>query len=238
MMKILHEDLNLIVVVKPANMPIQKDFSRTPDLLSNLEEYLGSKPYLIHRLDRHVSGPVVFAKTKAEAGRLNKELTGSGFKKIYYAVVVSSLDYKTDNPAYDQLEEGIHANHYYRKNKGVSEVIDDEGYKKLSGGDQKLFKKGTMIVRRLQAIETDGVLVQKLEIDLRTGRFHQIRSGLSFMGLPIAGDPKYGVTGIGGQSFSTIGLQCVRLGFHEKGHKAMTVFESVHHDGAFGYFKS
>ncbi len=237
MMDILYEDKNLIVVVKPSNMPVQKDFSRTPDMMSELEGYLGHQAYLIHRLDRHVSGPIVVAKTKEEAARLNKQLLGPGFMKIYQAVSFMDIDEIPVSLNGEALDKELDIDLYYKKYKGVSQVIDVEAYTKLVVREQKLFKRGKMIVKKLEALEENGGLIQMLEIDLKTGRFHQIRSGLKFMGLPIIGDPKYGINEIGGKSFSTIGLQCVRLGFVKKGDKEMTVFENRHNKGPFEYFR-
>lgn len=92
---ILYEDNHLLVVIKPANMPVCKDSSNDKDLLSLLKEYLKEKYKkpgnvylgLVHRLDRPVEGIMVFAKTSKAASRLAKQITNNEFKKTYYAVI-------------------------------------------------------------------------------------------------------------------------------------------------------
>src|SRR5574344_1426582 len=94
MIKILYEDNHLLVVIKPINMPVQEDNSRDLDLLTELKGYLKDKYNkpgnvylgLVHRLDRPVSGIMVFAKTSKAASRLSEQIRTKEFNKEYYAV--------------------------------------------------------------------------------------------------------------------------------------------------------
>ena len=99
---ILYEDNHLLVVNKPANMPVCLDESNDTDLLSKLKEYIKikyNKPGnvylgLIHRLDRPVQGIMVFAKTSKAASRLSNQITKNKFQKNYYAVVENTITEK------------------------------------------------------------------------------------------------------------------------------------------------
>ena len=196
MIDILYEDKGLIVVVKPANMPVQKDFSRTEDLQSAVSGYLGKDVFLIHRLDRHVSGPVVLAKTREMSSELNRQMKLKGFSKIYQAVVLS------DQPRISDFSSEL----YYSKEKGMAKVLEPKSVEKLTEKQGKDFKKGLMNVKGLMTREMGSVYLHLLEIELITGRFHQIRAGLSFLGFPIVGDPKYGEVFLDGKKVPFIGL--------------------------------
>ena len=92
---ILFEDNHLLVVHKPANMPVCLDSSNDIDLLSKLKEYIKikyNKPGnvylgLVHRLDRPVEGLIVFAKTSKAASRLTTQIQNNKLQKTYYAIV-------------------------------------------------------------------------------------------------------------------------------------------------------
>ena len=91
---ILYEDNHLLAVVKPVNMPVQRDRSGDEDLLSLLKRYIAEKYHkpgeaylgLVHRLDRPVGGAMVFARTSKAAKRLNDAQKAGGFTKRYLAV--------------------------------------------------------------------------------------------------------------------------------------------------------
>ena len=99
MIKILYEDNHILVVVKPKNVPVQLDSSNDSDLLSILKNYLKEKYNkpgnvylgLVHRLDRPVSGIMVFAKTSKAASRLSEQVRLGKMTKKYYAVVEGKL---------------------------------------------------------------------------------------------------------------------------------------------------
>ena len=98
-MKILYEDNHILVVVKPVNVPVCEDDSKDEDLLNILKKYLKEKYNkpgnvylgLVHRLDRPVSGVMVFAKTSKAASRLSEQIRRKEFKKEYTAVVMGKI---------------------------------------------------------------------------------------------------------------------------------------------------
>lgn len=95
MIKVLYEDNHLIAVLKPINVPTQKDSSNDIDMVSLVKDYLKKKYNkpgnvylgLLHRLDRPVSGVLLFAKTSKAAERMTKEIKNHNVRKTYYAVV-------------------------------------------------------------------------------------------------------------------------------------------------------
>ena len=99
----LYEDNHLIVAVKPPNIPTQKDKSGDISFLEYVKDYIKLKYNksgniflgLVHRLDRPVSGIMVFAKTSKAAGRLSESIRDRKFEKIYYAVVNGIFSDKT-----------------------------------------------------------------------------------------------------------------------------------------------
>src|SRR5690625_2596832 len=101
---ILYKDNHLLVVEKPANVPVQQDRSRDPDLLNLLKKYIkkrDDKPGnvflgLVHRLDRPVGGVIVFAKTSKAASRLSDAIRRNQFKRTYLAVVRGIPKQKND----------------------------------------------------------------------------------------------------------------------------------------------
>lgn len=190
MIPVIYEDEAILVIWKPDNIPSQRDFSRTKDALTWVEEYLKQSAYLIHRLDRHVQGLMIFAKTKEAAAHLNKQMVSHTFGKTYHAVVMG------------KAKESDTLIHYLRKEKGVAVISEmpKEGY-----------KRAELDYRCRSTVTFGEQTISLLEVVLKTGRYHQIRSQLKAAQLPIVGDPKYGTRQIGHQIISKIGLQAVEL---------------------------
>lgn len=172
--KILYEDNHLLVVIKPANMPVCKDSSKDKDLLNILKEYLKEKYHkpgnvylgLVHRLDRPVEGIMVFAKTSKAASRLSKQINNNEFKKTYYAVVKGTPKEKEILKDYLKKDE--------KTNKSfISNEIDG----KLSELAYTLIKSKNNL--------------SLIKINLLTGRHHQIRVQLSNQNHALYGDHKY-----------------------------------------------
>ena len=170
--EIIYEDNHLLVVNKPINIPVQEDSSKDKDLLSMLKDYIKEKYNkpgnvylgLVHRLDRPVSGVMVFARTSKCASRLSEQIRVGKFNKIYYAVVENKIE-----------SSGILENKLLKDTKNNIVKVDP------SGKDAKLeFKK---------IKEKDNLTL--IEIKLYTGRAHQIRVQLSYKGNPLYGDQKY-----------------------------------------------
>jgi 23S rRNA pseudouridine1911/1915/1917 synthase len=175
---ILYEDNHLIILNKRASDIVQADKTGDEPISELLKRYLKKKYQkpgevflgVVHRLDRPVSGALIFARTSKALTRLNNMLQNSGIRKTYWAVV------KNRPPAESaHLVQHISRNH--EKNKCY--VYD----KPVAGSQQ------AELIYRVLDHSQDYYL---LEINLLTGRHHQIRAQLSAMGCPVKGDLKYG----------------------------------------------
>lgn len=173
-LSILYEDNHIIVVVKPAGVPSQRDRSRAKDMVTVVEEYLqGSYVGLIHRLDRPVSGIMIFAKTKYANSKLSEQIRKNIIKKEYLAVVCGK----------PKDDKKLLTDFLLKKNNNLSVVaLESMSGAKKSMLEYKLLK--TILLKEWGKLSL-------LNIHLITGRHHQIRVQLSNIGLPIWGDTKY-----------------------------------------------
>lgn len=178
MPEILYEDNHLIAVYKPAGMLVQADETGDRCLMDETKEYLKEKYQksgqvflgLIHRLDRPVSGIVLFAKTSKGASRLSEQFRSHTVEKVYTALV----------EGVPKADSGTLI-HFLKKDTHTNRVAVYE--KETPGALYAELSYDT--IRK-------GMRTALLEIGLKTGRPHQIRSQLSAIGHPIAGDVKYG----------------------------------------------
>lgn len=177
--KILYEDNHVIVVVKPHNISVQGDESGDIDMLTILKNYIkerDKKPGnvfvgLVHRLDRPTGGLMVFAKTSKSASRLSAQLKDKTLKKHYFCVI-------NGRP---QLKE----------NRLIAYLKKDEKTNTVKIAP-KLEQGSKEAILEYKLIETKNKL-SLMEIDLITGRSHQIRVQMaSQLNAPIFGDFKYG----------------------------------------------
>jgi 23S rRNA pseudouridine1911/1915/1917 synthase len=175
---IIYEDNHIIVVLKKADQPVMQDASQDYDLLTQVKDYIKMKydkpgnvfVGLVHRLDRPVGGIMVFAKTSKAASRLSEQIRNNKVVKKYLAVVLGRMSNTSDS-----LE-----NWMYKDESKKTSFIADKIYK-----DAKLAKLSYTVLK------TSGEY-SLLDIDLHTGRHHQIRVQFSNIGHPIYGDMKYG----------------------------------------------
>lgn len=173
---ILYEDNHLLVVEKPVNVPVQADVTGDDDLLSMCRRYIKAaynKPgeaflALVHRLDRPVGGVMVFARTSKAAARLTAQFKGRTAKKRYAAVVVGCP------PAEKRLVDFL-----LKDERTHSSAVVPEG---TDGA-----KRAELCYRKLAACGDRALL----DIELFTGRPHQIRVQLAHDGFPILGDQRY-----------------------------------------------
>ncbi len=192
-MKILYEDNHVIVAVKPQNIPTQADSSGDVDFLSMVKEYVKAKynkpgaAYigLVHRLDRPAGGVMVFARTSKAAARIGEQLKNDTFQKTYYALVTGKIQ-----------RRGVLQN-YLRKDreKNSSKVVSDgtpgAKYAELS----------------YEVLDTRGE-ISMVKVALKTGRSHQIRVQMAYIGAPLLGDIRYG-----GKANGNLCLWSQRVGF-------------------------
>lgn len=179
--QVLYEDNHLLAVNKPSGWLVQGDETGDPTLSDWVKEYIKiryNKPGavflgVIHRLDRPVSGAVVFARTSKALSRMNKLFQERKIDKIYWAIT-------GERP--DPLEGRL--THYILKDRSrnVAKAYDQVGRRTEKA------KKSTLDYKLLGQIGHHVLL----EIKPHTGRPHQIRVQLSKIGLPIRGDFKYG----------------------------------------------
>ena len=200
-LNILYEDNHIIVVEKIVNVPSQADSSKDMDMITLIKEYL-KKKYdkpgnvylgLVHRLDRPVGGLMVFAKTSKAASRLTDSIKKHEFHKKYYAVVEGILDKKEDTLI-----------DYIKKDENNNAVISKDGkyaelkYKVLKEKDNKSL----------------------IDIDLLTGRHHQIRIQFKNIHHPLYGDQRYGK-----QDKKQIALYAYRIEFIHPVKQEKMIFE-------------
>ncbi len=214
MIPILFEDNHLLVVLKPPNIPSQEDESGDMDMLRLLKQdikeryqkpgnvYLG----LVHRLDRPVSGVMVFAKTSKAASRLSNQVRERTFQKIYIAVVQGRPP-NSEGKLIHYLKKDEKTNTSFCVDKsdfGAKEAILDYQLKGQANG------------------------YSLIQIKLQTGRSHQIRVQFNEIGCPLYGDQKYGArTHDSGQQ---IALWSMMVGFHHPTSKKELQFHAFPSD--------
>ena len=177
-MEVVYEDNHLIIVNKTASEIVQGDKTGDTPLSETVKQYIKEKYAkpgnvflgVVHRLDRPVSGLVVFAKTSKALARLNEMFRNSEVKKTYWAIV-------KQRPPQD---EGELVNYLVRNEKQNKSYAYDK--------EVKNSKKAVLHYRLIGHSQNYFLL----EVDLKTGRHHQIRCQLAKMGCPIKGDLKYG----------------------------------------------
>ncbi|MEL6865299.1 MAG: RluA family pseudouridine synthase [Bacteroidota bacterium] len=167
---IIYKNKHLIALNKPATLPVQSDQSGDKALLDLAEIYCKSRLHLLHRLDRPTSGLVLFARNKAAMLAMNEQFQKGDIQKTYLAVVGQA----------PTPEEGL-LEHY---------LIRDGRHKKARITDAQ--SEGSKLAQLRYQVNRQSERYTLLEIQLLTGRFHQIRAQLAAIGHPIKGDVKYG----------------------------------------------
>ena len=177
-MTVVYEDNHIVVVNKTSSEIVQGDKTGDTPLSEMVKQYLKEKYNkpgnvfigVTHRLDRPVSGLVVFAKTSKALPRLNEMFRNGEVKKTYWAIV-KECPKETEGELVHYLVRNENQNKSYAYDKEVKNSKKAVLHYKLIGHSQNYYL---------------------LEVDLKTGRHHQIRCQLAKMGCPIKGDLKYG----------------------------------------------
>ncbi len=236
---ILYEDNHLLAVEKRPGQLSQSDGIATHqdlDLGNRLKAWLkwrDQKPgqvflAAIHRLDRPVGGVMLFAKTSKAASRLSEQMRSGKIKKVYLAVACGKF-----------AASNGHLEHYLLKDKRQNLVrvydVDDANRPEAA-------KYAELDYQLLEKRQVDNQLYSQLQIQLKTGRSHQIRSQLAKIGHPICGDHKYAQP-LSGMTYADPALWSYQYGFeHPTKHhwleitceppkvKPWSYFSEVKHD--------
>lgn len=200
---ILYEDNHLLIVDKPAGLLTQGDASGRPSLLDEMKGFLkkrDNKPGnvflgMVQRLDKPVSGVLVFAKTSKAASRVSEQIRNRRMSKYYlavteYAASLASLPADSENEWHEIA-------HRLRR-IGDKTIVDDRG----ENSRQALMHLKTLF---------RGKRYQLHAVRLITGRKHQIRTQLSALGMPVCGDAKYGAKPLAAPERIMLHSYCVRL---------------------------
>lgn len=182
-MKVIYEDNHIIVVVKEPNIPSQSDKTGDIDMLTLVKNYIKEKYKkpgevyigLVHRLDRPVGGIMIFAKTSKAASRLSEQVRTHMITKKYYAVVEGKVN-----------EKGILKDRLLKDRKNNVVRVDNHG-------------KDCELSYELKSKKDNLNLI---DIDLKTGRSHQIRVQFSSRNNPLFGDQKYNMNAKKGEQLA------------------------------------
>lgn len=222
-LNIIYEDHHILVCEKPAGIPSQTKRLGEKDMVSILKNYLFGKdpqkgePYLalIHRLDQPVQGLMVYGKTPFAAKELSKQAGDRTMKKFYLAAVHGEIQEMQGTMTDYLLKDG-------RQN--LSKVVSE----KTPGG-----KKAELNYRILEQADRNHLI----EVELLTGRHHQIRVQLSSRGIPLEGDVKYGYKADNSMGAGEIGLCAYRLELTHPKTKKILSFQINPQGKAFSRFR-
>lgn len=179
-MKILYEDKYLIVVEKPVGVESQKSSSGKEDMLTLLSQYRqekGEDGYIgvVHRLDTATGGAMIYSKREDMTGKLSALVQSWDYGKVYLAAVHGEPDIESG-----EMRDLL----YHDKLKNKSFVCEKE---------RKGVKEAILYYRTLKTLKSEGgEKVSLIEIELITGRTHQIRVQFASRRMPLVGDGKYG----------------------------------------------
>lgn len=196
-MDVIYEDNHIIIVNKSCSEIVQGDKTGDTPLVDTVKEYIRQKYHkpgnvflgVVHRLDRPVSGAVVFARTGKALARLNEMFRTKDVHKTYWAIVTRCPS-KPEGELVHWLVRNERQNKSYAYDKEVplskQAVLD---YRLIGSSDRYFL----------------------LEVELKTGRHHQIRCQLSKMGCPIKGDLKYGAPRSNPDGSISLHAKCIRF---------------------------
>lgn len=202
-MEILYEDKDIITAVKPAGIESQSRRSFEPDMVSELKRHIhklspaGGEPYVgvIHRLDKPVGGVMVYAKTKTSAAALSKMIQEGKLKKHYLAVLCGK---PVDNV-------GKYVDFLLKEEKANTSRIVDKG---ITGAKRAELNYRVLGILEESNVQSAAGIFSLVDVELLTGRHHQIRVQFAGHGTPIYGDGRYGEFFAAGNRGTGAGRQC------------------------------
>jgi len=204
---VLYEDNQIVVVIKPQNVPTMADESKDEDILSRVKAYIKQKYNkpgdafigLVHRLDRPTGGIMVFARNSKSAKRLSEQFQTHSVEKTYYAITNGIVKIKTQKLV-----------NYLKKD-------EKENIVKIVPMSETGAKKAELVYKYLDDNGSESLV----EVKILTGRSHQIRLQLANIGHSLVGDVKYGKAK---GSTSKLGLWAGKLAFDHPTTKERMVF--------------
>lgn len=207
-LKVLYEDNHIIAVIKPSGVLSQGDSTGKRSIFDEVKKYLKEeykKPGnvflgLVHRLDRPVSGIILFAKTSKGASRLSEQFRNHTIQKIYHAIVIGKPKESRGN-----IKEKVNKISFF------AEGFGNKSDKELLEEIKKATKTRTAELH--YKVLKSNSKYSLLEIKPKTGRFHQIRVQMSELGHPILGDEKYGKHESDWKYKNSIALCATRISF-------------------------
>lgn len=206
MVEICHQDGDILVCVKPARVLSTDEPGGLPELLRRQMNDPGADIRTVHRLDRVVSGLMVLARNPAAASELSRQVREGEFQKTYYAVV-----HGVPAKSSDTLEDLLGRD----KARKMTFVAHEPG-------------KGIQTASLRYQLLASAQGMSKLEIQLHTGRTHQIRVQFASRGLPLVGERKYSTL----DDPCEIALFSQRIGFY---HPSTHVWMEFRHDPPEGF---
>lgn len=176
--QIVYEDNHLIIINKKCGQLVQGDKTGDESLLELIKNFIKIRDHkpgnvflgLVHRIDRPTSGLVIYSKTSKALSRLTQMIKNREIEKTYWAIVPK-----------ETISQSQKLVHYLKKNEKSNKAI-------VFPRETEGAKKAILTYNTIKTLDR----YQLLEIDLETGRHHQIRAQLSKIGVPIKGDLKYG----------------------------------------------
>jgi len=233
--EIIYEDNDILVIYKPAGLATQTAKLGQSDVVSELKNYL-KQPYLgiIHRLDQPVEGLLVFAKNKKAAADLTVQLQrqgeGGSLHKHYYAVVCGKPEEK----------QGRLVDYMYKSQDNLAVIVEvSASVGKTEQGNVRESAKEAILEYRILA-QGKVADIAMVDINIFTGRFHQIRAQMAHAAMPLLGDAKY-ASEESKDLARTLGVQTValcayRLEFRHPITKKILSFEESPRGKAFHLF--
>ncbi len=182
MLEALYEDQDLLVLNKPAGLPVLKDRSGITDLWTQLRERF--KPYQVHRLDKGTSGVLLIAKNQVTQTHLTRKFSAHAVDKYYLAMVDGVFPHNTSQIIDLPLCKGRKSRY---RIAGPREEISHHDNRYQITAD----RPGVEALTRARCCKTSSKM-SLVALKPATGRTHQLRVHLSWLGYPILGDHLYG----------------------------------------------
>lgn len=210
-MKVIYDDNQVVVAIKPPNIPTQADESGDEDMLSLIKAFVKEKYNkqgqafigLVQRLDRPTGGVMMFARNSKAAARLTAQIQNGDVQKTYFAVVKG-----TPKKPKARLENYLKKDE--KNNKVAICAMTETGAKKAVLDYEVISSKNGLSL---------------LKINLETGRTHQIRVQMAGIGCPLFGDAKYGAPENSNASTKNLALWAAELEFRHPTEDKVLVFK-------------